>query len=167
MVGGLSERDRRRLEERLEERRALAVKKMAKERERLAANAKLAAEREAAAERALAEHAARFGPKEIVGPDGVTVRLTAKRSGPQPESPVSDGGDLIIFLIVIPIYLLGMLVVRSVNWLVFRNRWTVLIAAPGRKKIKIRLRTEEAAVERLQEVADAVQIRGLVALPSS
>jgi hypothetical protein len=160
---GLSERDRRRLEEG----RAWAAKKLAEERERQAKNAQRDAERAAQAERAWNEHVARFGPKDVVTPDGLAVRLTAKRSGPQPEGPNLMGADDPIgCLIAVPIYFLGMLATVFVNWIVFRGGWTLHVEVAGQKTIKLRLKSRDAATRQLHEVADAVRLEGLAAVTS-
>jgi hypothetical protein len=123
------------------------------------------AEREAQAERDRNEHVARFGPKDVVGPDGVSVRLTAKRSGPQPEAPDFLGADDPIgCLLAVPLYLLGMLATVLVNWIVFRGGWTLHVEVAGHRTIKFRLKSKDAATRRLQEVADAARLEGLAAL---
>lgn len=162
MAEGLSERDRRRLEEG----RAYAAKVMAEERERLAEKAQRDAERAAQAEQVRSERAARFGPKEVVGPDGNTVRLRARPSGPLPDGPdlSGAGGDLIGLLIAIPLYIMGMLVILLINRLVFWGGWTVDVEVVDGKKTKLRFRSEDAAVQRLHELAEAVRLEGLAAV---
>jgi hypothetical protein len=75
--------------------------------------------------------------------------------------------DLVGCLIVLPLYLLAMVATWFVNWTIFRGGWTLHIeVAEHDKRIKVRLKSEEAAVQRLQEVADRVRLEGRAALGS-
>jgi hypothetical protein len=158
-MSGLTARERRLLEEG----RQYAATMMALERERLAKQTQRDAERRAKAEQDTAEHQARFGPQEIVGPDGVSVTLWVERSG-----WCGVGGFAVGDLIAIVV---GFVVVVLANlfshFVLFFGGSTLHITAPGRKKMKVRLRSQAAAAQRLREVAEAVRREGVAALETT
>jgi hypothetical protein len=158
-MSGLTERERRLLEEG----RQYAATMMALERERLAKQTERDAERRAKAEQDTAEHRARFGPREIVGPDGVRVTLWVERSGWWGVGGFAVG-DLIAIVVGFAVVVLANL---FSHFVAFRGGSTLHITAPGRKKMKVRLRSQAAAAQRLREVAEAVRRDGVPALETA
>lgn len=164
-MSGLSDRDRRLLEEG----RRNAAEVMGRERVRLAERAQRDAEkaerdaiRRAQAEQDGAEHRAKYGPLKVTGRDRVPVQLDVQPSGLFGIGG-DGGGDL--FALVVAVLLLGLANLFS-HYVLFLGGSTLHITARGRKKIKIRLRSKEAAAQRLQEVAAAVRRHGVAALSS-
>jgi hypothetical protein len=157
-VPELSDRDR----QRLERGRQSAAVKLARERARIEkGQAREAAWRDQEAQRRL-----RLGPLEVVGPDGGVVSLAVVPSGGGGPSFSRHGGASAVptELIEIPIWLAVALAGAIGHWVAFRGGSTVHVSAAGRKRIKIRMRSETAAAARLKEIAEAVEREGLAAL---
>jgi hypothetical protein len=151
-VPELSDRDR----QRLERGRESAAVKLARERTRVEkVRAREAAKREREAQQRL-----RLGPLEVAGPDGVVVGLVVLPSGAWGVTSSGGTGELID----IPVWLAMVLANVVSHWVLFRGGSTVHVSAAGRKRIKLRMRSQTAAAARLREIAGAVEREGLGAL---
>jgi len=155
MSYGLSDRDR----ERLERSRQEAAEKMAAERERLEQRKREEAEREAKAE----EEKQRLGPRTVAGPDGVPVLLSVGPSG-LAGAGVADPMDLEGCLVLLPVIVVVALVGWLSHMLVHRRGYSVYAKAEGRKVVKFREKSKDAASQRLQQLAAAIERDGLAAL---
>lgn len=119
------------------------------------------------------ERMERRRPLCAVTPDRKTIQLAVLPSGTVAAgaSGLIDFGDsdlnsllLPVFAVLFVIPVAVMCVRQVVRWAAFRGGWTVHIEAPERTHIAIRLRNKEAAVQRMRQVAEAVEREGLSAL---
>jgi hypothetical protein len=145
-VAGLSDRDR----QRLERGREAAVVKLARERRRVQkAKDRLARQ---------AQQRQRLGPVEVVDPQGTVVKLRVLESG---MVDLAVGPGSLFELAVGAVATLGNLLS---HWLFFRGGSTVHVKVRGRKRLKIRMRSEDGAAECMQEIAEAVRHEGVAAV---
>jgi hypothetical protein len=145
MQYGLSDRDR----ERLERARQQAEVKMAAERRRI--------------ERARGREE-RARPSQVVIPEGKTIELQVLRSTAIIPPYTADLGADELILLALAVSVAAMAASLVVRLAFIGRGWTVYVTVPERKAIRMRLRTEEAAAQRMREVAEALERDGLAAL---
>ncbi len=105
-----------------------------------------------------AQQRQRLGPVEVVDPQGTVVMLRVLDSGVV-DLP-SDPGSL-VGLAVMAVSLLGNLLS---HWLFFQGGSTVHVKVRGGKRLKVRMKSQDAAAGRMREIAEAVKHDGVTAV---
>jgi hypothetical protein len=145
-VAELSDRDR----QGLKRGREVAVVKLARERGRIArTKGRLARQ---------AQQPRRLGPVEVVDAQGTVVTLRVLESG-MVDLAVGPGSlfELAVGMVLVVGNLLS-------HWLFFHGGSTVHVRVRGGKRLKVRMKSEAAAAECMQEVAAAVRHDGVAAI---
>ena len=105
-----------------------------------------------------AQQRQRLGPVEVVDPQGTVVTLRVLDSGMVdiPLDPLS-----MIGLAVGAVFLAGNLLSHL---LIFRGGSTVHVKVRGGERLKVRMKSEDAAADRMREIAEAVKHDGVTAV---
>ena len=105
-----------------------------------------------------AQQRQRLGPVEVVDPQGTVVTLRVFDSG-MVDLPL-DAGSL-VGLAVGTVFIVGNLLS---HWLFFQGGSTVYVKVRGGERLKVRTRSQDAAADRMREIAEAVKHDGVTAV---
>ena len=126
--------------------------KLARERRRVE-KAKECLARQAARD---AQQRQRLGPVEVVDPQGRVVTLRVVKSG-----TLMGPAMVSVYLFGLAVSVLFALASLVSHRLVFRGGSTVEVKVRGGKQLKVRMKSQDAAADCLQEIAEAVRRDGV------